>query len=60
MVLEPPLNLNRIVTDRFSQPTPEQALTKDLVANCDPKAGSWCGGNWRSIIDKLDYIKNMG
>lgn len=20
----------------------------------------WCGGTWRSIIDKLDYIQGMG
>lgn len=50
----------QIVTDRFAQPTPEQALTEGLVANCDPKGATWCGGNWRSIIDKLDYIKDMG
>jgi alpha-amylase len=53
----------RIVTDRFAPPSSDApALTSGLVSpyTCAAGAGTYCGGNWRSIIDKLDYIEGMG
>ena len=31
------------------------ALTAPLPAVCDPTLQTWCGGTWRSIIDRLNY-----
>jgi alpha-amylase len=44
---------SRIVTDRF-------ALPNGNIGACDAKMGRYCGGNWRGIINKLDYIQGMG
>ena len=49
------------MTDRFAPPSATApALTTPLAAVCDVDAQTWCGGTWRSIIDKLDYIQDMG
>ena len=42
------------MTDRFAR------TDGDINAPCDPIAGPYCGGTWRGIIDKLDYIQGMG
>lgn len=44
---------HRIVTDRF-------ALPYGNAGPCDESMGRYCGGNWRGIINKLDYIQGMG
>ncbi|KAI9634323.1 putative alpha-amylase AmyA [Dioszegia hungarica] len=40
----------QLLTDRFAPPMP------GLKCNL----GSYCGGNWRTIIDNLDYIEGLG
>ncbi|KAI9655165.1 MAG: hypothetical protein M1821_005648 [Bathelium mastoideum] len=44
----------QVFTDRF-------AVANGTVAKpCDPAKGQYCGGTWQGIIDKLDYIQNLG
>lgn len=51
----------QILTDRFAPPSATApALTTPIPTVCDPVAQTWCGGTWRSIVDKLDYIADMG
>jgi alpha-amylase len=47
-------SIYQIVTDRFAHP--------DLHPgdSCDPGKQTWCGGTWKAIESKLDYIKNAG
>jgi len=42
------------MTDRFAVGGGEAARP------CDVRARTYCGGNWQGIIDKLDYIQDMG
>lgn len=42
------------MTDRFAR------TDGATDAPCDPIAAPYCGGTWRGIIDKLDYIQGMG
>ncbi|KAH2069768.1 hypothetical protein KXV52_001183 [Aspergillus fumigatus] len=42
----------QVMTDRFARP----AGSSD--APCDPER--YCGGSWTGIIDKLDYIQDLG
>lgn len=54
---------DRVITDRFAPPSADApALSSGLPSDYACVAGSraYCGGNWRSIIDKLDYIQAMG
>ena len=41
------------MTDRF-------AVGGAVPQPCNVMAGKHCGGNWRGIIEKLDYIQSMG
>jgi alpha-amylase len=51
----------RLITDRFAPPSDTApARTSPLPETCDPALQTWCGGTWLSIIDKLDYIHEMG
>lgn len=43
-----------VVTDRFAR------TDGSTSAPCDLKAANYCGGSWQGLINKLDYIKNMG
>lgn len=44
----------QVLTDRF-------ALTDGSTeATCTPSDEKYCGGTWQGIINKLDYIQNMG
>ena len=43
----------QIVTDRF-------ARADNAQAECDPAQGRYCGGDYLGIIDKLDYIQDLG
>ncbi|EEB07347.1 alpha-amylase Mde5 [Schizosaccharomyces japonicus yFS275] len=40
-----------IITDRFAASNP---------APCNPEDRAYCGGNWRGIIEHLDYIQGLG
>jgi alpha-amylase len=42
----------QVLTDRF-------ARTKDSKAGCDVVHGMYCGGTWKGIERKLDYIQGM-
>ncbi|KAK1778845.1 alpha-amylase [Copromyces sp. CBS 386.78] len=47
-------SIYQVVTDRFAR--------SDLStsAPCDPSQQVYCGGSWRGLISKLDYIQGMG
>ena len=44
----------QVLTDRFGR------TDQSTTAPCDTAAQVYCGGTWQGIIDKLDYIQNMG
>ncbi|WWC85514.1 uncharacterized protein L201_000378 [Kwoniella dendrophila CBS 6074] len=44
-------SIYQLITDRFAGGDQE---------HCTLGARHYCGGNWRAIIDKLDYIQGMG
>jgi alpha-amylase len=44
----------QIMTDRFAR------SDGSLTSPCDPRDRCYCGGTWRGIINRLDYILNMG
>ena len=44
----------QIMTDRY-------ALTNgSTTSSCDPALGLYCGGTWKGIEERLDYVQNMG
>lgn len=47
-------SIYQIVTDRFARS--DDAST----APCNAAAGDYCGGSFRGIIDRLDYIQDLG
>ena len=47
------IELSKIVTDRF-------AVGNGTYPPCNPAERKYCGGDWRGIINSLDYIQNMG
>ncbi|PYI26317.1 alpha-amylase [Aspergillus indologenus CBS 114.80] len=44
----------QIVTDRFAR------TDNSTTAACDAAQGNYCGGSFRGIINKLDYIQELG
>ncbi|KAG4433656.1 hypothetical protein IFR05_010859 [Cadophora sp. M221] len=44
----------QVLTDRFAR------TDNSTTATCNTGDGIYCGGSWRGIINKLDYIQNMG
>lgn len=46
-------SIYQVVTDRF-------ARSDNQNMPCDPGARDYCGGTWRGIVGKLDYIQEMG
>ena len=44
----------QVLTDRLGR------TDGSTTAACDPAEQIYCGGTWQGIIDKLDYIQNMG
>ncbi|WWC57793.1 uncharacterized protein I303_100328 [Kwoniella dejecticola CBS 10117] len=42
-------SIYQLITDRFAG-----------GGQCDLGSRNYCGGTWRSVIDKLDYIQGMG
>lgn len=47
-------SIYQLLTDRFARPD------GSTTATCDTGSGKYCGGTWRGIIDRLDYIQGMG
>ncbi|EAQ92507.1 hypothetical protein CHGG_00742 [Chaetomium globosum CBS 148.51] len=47
-------SIYQVVTDRFAR------TDLSTSAPCDPAAQVYCGGSWRGLIAKLDYIRGMG
>lgn len=45
-------SIYQVLTDRF-------ALTDGSTGACSD-LNDYCGGTWQGIINKLDYIQNMG
>lgn len=43
-----------LVTDRFAR------TDGSTTAACNTADRKFCGGSWRGLINKLDYIKGMG
>jgi alpha-amylase len=46
-------SIYQIITDRF-------ARTDGSTPLCDASLGTACGGTWKGITNKLDYIQNLG
>jgi alpha-amylase len=44
----------QVLTDRFAR------TDGSTTAPCNTQDGLYCGGTWQGIINKLDYIQNMG
>ncbi|EKV10968.1 hypothetical protein PDIG_54560 [Penicillium digitatum PHI26] len=44
----------QVVTDRFARPD------NSTTASCDAALGEYCGGTFQGIINKLDYIQELG
>lgn len=47
-------SIYQLLTDRFARPD------GSTTAECNLDISPYCGGTWRGIIDKLDYIQGMG
>ncbi|KAI8629132.1 alpha-amylase [Xylariaceae sp. FL1651] len=45
-------SIYQVLTDRFARPDGSTTACTDLR--------SYCGGTWQGLINKLDYIQNMG
>ncbi|WRT63429.1 uncharacterized protein IL334_000334 [Kwoniella shivajii] len=46
-------SIYQVLTDRY-------ARADELITACDPAEKRHCGGSWKGIERKLDYIKRMG
>ncbi|KAF6820958.1 alpha amylase [Colletotrichum sojae] len=46
-------SIYQIITDRF-------ATSDGSAPDCDTTPGLYCGGTWKGITSKLDYIQNLG
>jgi alpha-amylase len=44
----------QVLTDRFARPDGSTSAT------CDSSVARYCGGTWKGIIQKLDYIQGLG
>lgn len=47
-------SIYQIVTDRFAR------SDNSTTAACDAALGNYCGGSFQGIINKLDYIQELG
>lgn len=47
-------SIYQIITDRFAR------TDGSTTADCNMDVQPYCGGTWRGIINKLDYIQGMG
>ena len=46
-------SIYQLITDRFATPDGSSPT-------CNTGDRKYCGGTWKGIINKLDYIQNMG
>ncbi|GKT42439.1 acid alpha-amylase [Colletotrichum spaethianum] len=46
-------SIYQVITDRF-------ATSDGSTPACDVTPGLYCGGTWKGITNKLDYIQNLG
>lgn len=46
-------SIYQVITDRFARTDGSSPL-------CDASLGTACGGTWKGITNKLDYIQNLG
>lgn len=44
----------QVLTDRFAR------TDTSTTARCYTEEQTYCGGSWRGIVEKLDYIQGMG
>ncbi|KAJ5892947.1 hypothetical protein N7504_009638 [Penicillium tannophilum] len=47
-------SIYQVVTDRFAR------SDNSTTASCDAALGKYCGGSFQGIINKLDYIQELG
>ena len=47
-------SIYQILTDRFAR------SDGSTTATCDAGDGVYCGGSWLGVINKLEYIQDMG
>lgn len=47
-------SIYQVMTDRFAR------TDGSTTASCTTSQGIYCGGTWAGLINKLDYIQNMG
>lgn len=47
-------SIYQVMTDRFAR------TDGSTTATCDPSAQVYCGGTYKGLISKLDYIQGMG
>jgi hypothetical protein len=47
-------SIYQVLTDRFAR------TDGSTTASCNTANQAYCGGTWRGIINKLDYIQGMG
>lgn len=47
-------SIYQIVTDRYAR------SDNSTTAHCDAALGKYCGGGFQGIINKLDYIQDLG
>lgn len=47
-------SIYQVMTDRFAR------TDLSTTAACDSSQGVYCGGTWKGLISKLDYIQGMG
>lgn len=46
-------SIYQVLTDRF-------AMSDGTTPACDASQGLYCGGTWKGITSRLDYIQNLG
>lgn len=47
-------SIYQVVTDRFAH------ANGSTTVHCDLTKQDYCGGSWKGIVNKLDYIQDMG
>lgn len=43
----------QLITDRFARPDQQ-------IVSCDVAKKEYCGGGWKGVEERLDYIRGMG
>lgn len=53
-------SIYQLITDRFAPPSTDAPALTAGAGDCAVGSSSWCGGTWRSVMDKLDYLQGLG